>query len=136
MPMPAPAPRHPITVKARQLRANQTQTEQHLWHHLRGKQLGVAFRRQYPVGHYIADFACVDLKLILELDGGQHANQAAYDFQRDQWLRMQGYEVLRFWDNDVLQKTEAVLEMIWQKVQDLSAVKGSPSQPPPQVGEE
>jgi very-short-patch-repair endonuclease len=73
----------PITLKARLLRRNMTDAEQRLWRHLRGRQLGVPFRRQYPVGPYVADFACVPLKLLIELDGGQHAEAQARDQSRD-----------------------------------------------------
>jgi very-short-patch-repair endonuclease len=74
--------------------------------------MGLKFKRQKPVGRYIADFVCWERRLIIELDGGQHAEQAAYDRRRDAWLRSQGYTVLRFWNNDVMQQLEGVLEQI------------------------
>ena len=64
------------------------------------------------MGRYIVDFVCVERRLIIELDGGQHAEQATYDQHRDEWLRSQGYTVLRFWNNEIMQQMEAVLEQI------------------------
>ena len=124
----------PVTQKARQLRSQATDAERHLWQRLRGNQTGFAFRRQYPVGNYIADFACVAIKLLIELDGGQHADSRAYDDRRDQWLRDQGFLVMRFWNHSVFEETDAVVEAIWRKACELAG-GGSPSQPPPQVGE-
>jgi very-short-patch-repair endonuclease len=99
--------------KAKALRSNQTDAEQRLWYHLRAHRfMGLKFKRQKPVGRYIADFVCVEHRLIIELDGGQHAEEAAYDGQRDAWLRSQGYTVLRFWNNDVMQQLDSVLEQI------------------------
>jgi very-short-patch-repair endonuclease len=77
----------PITHKARLLRSHQTDAEQRLWQRLRGKLLGVAFRRQYPIGPFIADFACAALSIVIELDGGQHAEAKDYDARRDTYLR-------------------------------------------------
>ena len=98
---------------ARQLRRNMTDAERRLWRHLRRRQLvGCKFRRQCPIGRYIVDFVCFEQMLVIELDGGQHADQTARDAQRDAWLKTQGYQVMRFWNNEVLQKTEVVLEVI------------------------
>ncbi|WP_303905497.1 endonuclease domain-containing protein [Thiohalomonas denitrificans] len=98
---------------ARQLRRNMTDAERRLWRHLRLRQLaGCKFRRQCPIGRYIVDFVCFEQTLVIELDGGQHAEQTAQDARRDAWLKMQGYQVLRFWNNEVLQETEVVLEVI------------------------
>ncbi len=98
---------------ARQLRRNMTDAECRLWRHLRRRQLaGHKFRRQCPIGCYIVDFVCFEQMLVVELDGGQHAERGARDAQRDAWLQAQGYQVLRFWNNDVLQETESVLEVI------------------------
>ncbi len=102
---------------AKRLRDNPTSAENHLWFHLRAKQLGGhKFRRQQPIGNYIVDFACLRQKLIIELDGGQHANQVQRDQLRDSWLRSQGFKVLRFWNNDVFENTEGVLETILQEL--------------------
>ncbi len=73
------------------------------------------FRRQYPVGRYILDFACFDMKLVIEVDGGQHCENV-YDQHRTTWLEQQGWRVIRFWNNEVLQQSEAVLETILQEL--------------------
>ena len=99
--------------KARTLRNEGTDAERRLWRYLRGRQLGnYKFRRQYPIAGYIADFACVDAKLVIELDGGQHAEQIQYDAQRTRKIESNGYWVVRFWNDDVLLRTEAVVEEI------------------------
>ena len=99
--------------RARQLRHNQTEAEQRLWTRLRARQLcGAKFRRQHPIGHFIADFCCVEHGLIVELDGGQHAEQVEADQTRSAFLERRGYRVLRFWDNEVKEDIEAVLEQI------------------------
>ena len=102
-----------ILDNAKILRSNQTKLEERLWYHLRAHRfMGLKFKRQKPMGSYIVDFVCVERRLIIELDGGQHAEQTAYDQQRDAWLRNQGYTVLRFWNNEVMQELEGVLEKI------------------------
>jgi very-short-patch-repair endonuclease len=101
--------------RAKELRNNPTEAERILWQHLRLRQLGgYKFRRQQPLGNYIVDFVCLEKRLIIEVDGGQHSTQAAYDQQRNTWLEAQGFRVLRFWNNEILQNTEAVKELIWQ----------------------
>ena len=103
--------------RARTLRRNLTDAERKLWHELRRDALGVNFRRQHAIGKYIVDFVCLDHKLIIEADGGQHAEeQAEHDAARTAWLESQGYEVLRFWNNDILTNIEGVLEVIRQKL--------------------
>ena len=98
---------------ARALKRNMTDAEQRLWHHLRGKRLnGIKFRRQQSIGTYIVDFVSMKHKLVVELDGGQHVEQAAHDAKRTQFLNQEGYCVLRFWNHEALQQTEAVLEKI------------------------
>jgi very-short-patch-repair endonuclease len=98
---------------AKTLRSNQTEAEQQLWNHLRAHRfLDLKFKRQKPIGRYIVDFVCVERRLIVEIDGGQHAEQIEYDQHRDTWLRGQGYTVLRFWNNEIIQQMEAVLEKI------------------------
>jgi very-short-patch-repair endonuclease len=102
-----------LTNKARSLRKNQTDVEQLLWRHLRNKRLhNYKFRRQFPIEPYIADFACLELKLIIELDGGQHANRINYDDQRSLFLEQRGFKVIRFWNNDVIENTVGVLGTI------------------------
>lgn len=98
---------------AKILRANQTDAEQRIWYHLRAHRfMGLKFKRQKPLGHYIVDFVCVEQRLIIEIDGGQHAEQTEYDQRRDVWLQSQGYTILRFWNNEVMQQLESVLEQI------------------------
>ena len=101
---------------ARKLRRNQTDAELKLWLHLRNRRLkGLKFRRQVPVSGYIADFLCDDVKVILEVDGGQHAENAR-DVTRTAALQTAGYEVIRFWNSDVLENIEGVLERILEAV--------------------
>ena len=100
---------------ARQLRRRSTDAERLLWRHLRGRRMAdFKFRRQEPVGAYIPDFVCHECRLIVELDGGQHADERAYDERRDAWLASQGFRVRRFSDNYVLTNLEGALEAIWQ----------------------
>ena len=102
-------------VRARSLRKGQTDAEAVLWSRLRARQLsGLKFRRQHPVGAFFADFACIEIGLVVELDGGQHGEQdaAAYDAKREQAMVAMGFKTLRFWDNDVLNETDGVLERI------------------------
>ena len=97
---------------ARRLRRNLTDAERRLWLYLRQRQInGFLFRKQCPAGPYVADFACLQAKLIVEVDGGQHADSAT-DAARDAWFAAHGYRTLRFWNNDVLQNTEGVITMI------------------------
>lgn len=101
------------TARSRVLRRNQTEAETRLWHHLRDRRLaGCKFRRQVPLGPYFADFACVEKRLIVELDGGQHAEQLARDAQRSAFLQQQGFIVLRFWNDQVLREIDAVMQEI------------------------
>lgn len=95
---------------ARKLRKNSPHAERHLWYHLRANRLGFKFRRQTPIGTYLADFVCMEKRLIVEL-GGQHMDNQLYDAERTKWLSMRGFRVLRFW-NDVLKQTGAVFEVI------------------------
>lgn len=102
-----------LSTNARSLRKNQTDVEKLLWQYLRNRHLlGHKFRRQFPIEPYIVDFVCLELKLIVELDGGQHAEQIEYDQYRTQQLQQRGFKVLRFWNNEVLQNTTGVLEAI------------------------
>lgn len=114
---------------ARTLRKQLTDAEQLLWRRLRKRQLnGHRFRRQHPVGRYIVDFVSLESKLIVELDGSQHQEQQQYDIQRDEWLQPQGYSVLRFWNNQVMNELNHVLEAILNTL--------PPSQSSPSTGEE
>jgi len=104
---------------ARSLRESATECERKLWSMLRGKQMAhLRFRRQQPIGPYVADFFCPAAKLIVELDGGQHGEDdaVAYDEARTRWLEAQGYRVLRFWNIEFLKESEAVLETIWRAI--------------------
>ena len=98
--------------KARQLRKNSTDAERQLWSHLRNRRLnGYKFRRQYPVKNFITDFACIEKRLIVELDGGQHCERKKDD-ERTRSLEMEGYKVLRFWNGQVLKNMESVLHAV------------------------
>ena len=99
----------------RSLRQNLTNSEKLLWSRLRRRQLaGFKFRRQHQIGLYICDFASLDGRLIVELDGSQHVLQDVYDARRDAFLRSAGYRVLRFWNADVLARTEQVVQTIFE----------------------
>lgn len=114
----------------RELRLQSTDAERLLWRHLRNRNLcGLKFRRQVPLGDYIADFVCMEQRLIIELDGGQHIETATQDKERTFTLERAGFGVLRFWNDDVLMQTEAVLESI------LRASTSPHPNPLPQAGE-
>ena len=100
------------------LRKGMTQAEQHIWRHLRKRQInGFKFRRQHPYGDYILDFVCLEAKLVVEIDGGQHVEAAVKDQGRDDTLNQAGFRVLRFWNHEVLGKVDAVMEVIHQALQ-------------------
>lgn len=101
----------PLTPNAKRLRNNSTEAEKYFWYVLQNKNLGVKFRRQAIIGQYIVDFVCFERKLVVEVDGGQHA-QSEHDSTRDQWLMEQGFEILRFWNHDVLGNRDGVLQEI------------------------
>jgi len=99
--------------RSRELRKNLTDAEQKIWHKLRNKQIhGNKFRRQFILGNYIVDFICLDKRLIIEVNGGQHMENVNYDSQRDEWLKKQNFKVLRFWNNQVLNEIDSILEVI------------------------
>ena len=100
-----------LTRVARDLRNNLTEAEKYLWYVLRANNLGVKFRRQAIIGRSIVDFVCFEKKLVVEVDGGQHAGNQN-DQVRDQWLNGQGFKVLRFWNDDVIKNREGVLQRI------------------------
>ncbi|MDM4769575.1 endonuclease domain-containing protein [Solimonas sp. SE-A11] len=119
---------------AKTLRSHQTEAEQRLWYHQRANRfLGIRFKRQVPQGPYIADFMSLEHHLVIELDGGQHNENEAYDHRRDQWFVAKGFTVLRFWNHEVMQQTEAVLEKIRLTIEG-STETLSPA-PLPQAGE-
>ena len=91
-----------LKARARSMRREPTEAERRMWRLLRDRRLGAfKFRRQEPIGRYIVDFVCFEQKLIIELDGGQHA-ESSYDQERDAWLASRGFTVLRFWNNETL----------------------------------
>ncbi|MBI2255399.1 MAG: DUF559 domain-containing protein [Proteobacteria bacterium] len=113
--------------QARRLRGDMTEAEKLLWSKLRRNQLdGHYFRRQMPIGHFIADFCCAKMMLIVEVDGGQHAENAR-DLARTAWLKEHGYSVLRFWNNEVLGNIDGVVASILME----HAAARPPSQPSP-----
>jgi very-short-patch-repair endonuclease len=104
---------------ARRLRKDATDAERKLWSALRDKQLeGFKFRRQVPIGDFVADFVCLSQRLIIEVDGGQHDTEREKDAARTAWLRARGYRVIRFWNNDVLGNLEGVVQMIRTALHD------------------
>src|SRR5574341_778952 len=114
-------------IRARALRKNPSEVERLLWRYLRMWQLdGYKFRRQHPSGNYIVDFVCLEKRLIIEVDGGQHAEHVEYDAKRDAWLREQGFSILRFWNNDVLQNMTGVKDAIVSKLQNTPFLNPSP----------
>jgi len=115
------------TRKAKQLRRDSTVAEKKLWRALRAKLPGFKWRRQMPVGPYIVDFACFAERLIVELDGGQHADAIDYDRSRTRLLNSQGYKVLRFWNNDVMENIDGVLEAIACEISSPSRSFAAPS---------
>lgn len=126
-------PLRPRTRIARRLRREATDVEKILWRALRERLAQRKFRRQHPIGSRIPDFACPAHKLAIELDGGQHAERAAEDKQRSAELARYGYRVLRFWNNDVLDHLDSVLETI---ARALAQSPTSPNLSAPKGGEE
>ena len=110
----------------KRLRTEQSDAESRLWSRLRNHQLGFKFRRQHRVGGYIVDFFCDEKRLVIELDGGQHQTQVDYDAHRTAYLESVGLRVLRFWNHDVLARTDDVLEVIWEAMQQVRGVVDSP----------
>jgi len=110
---------------ARDLRKSLTDAEQKLWQRLRGRQLGVKFRRQHPFENFVLDFVCLEWNLVIEIDGSQHIENARYDEKRSARLAAAGFRVLRFWNNEVLNETDLVVQAIWD------ALNPSPPQPSP-----
>jgi very-short-patch-repair endonuclease len=120
--------------RAQALRRSLTEAESRLWRAIRAEQIeGHKFRRQHTLGSYIVDFISLDARLIVELDGGQHADAVDYDDRRDAWLTSEGYRVLRFWNNDVMENLQGVLMNIAAALspppQPLSPARGTPACP-------
>jgi very-short-patch-repair endonuclease len=102
-----------ITKIAKNLRKKSTDAERKLWAHLRAKRLeGYKFRRQEPIGNYVVDFVCFENRVVIEIDGSQHATEKEKDSKRSKWLESRGFKVLRFWNNEVLRNIEGVLQVI------------------------
>jgi very-short-patch-repair endonuclease len=118
-----------IRLRARKLRHNPTEAEKLLWRQLRFWQIGgYKFRRQQPLGKYIVDFICFEKRLVIELDGGQHAEQQMkYDSERDAWLIAQGFSVLRFWNDEVLKNIDGVEEVILSKLKSTPLPQSFPA---------
>jgi very-short-patch-repair endonuclease len=107
-----------------------TDAERRLWSLLRGRRLsGYKFRRQYPLGPFIADFASIEHRLVIEADGGQH-NESDRDARRTAWLEKLGWRVLRFWNNDILQNPEGVADVIVDALDQMSLRRQPPLHPP------
>ena len=105
---------------ARELRRNQTDAERKLWQGLRVHQMGdLRFRRQHAIGHYIVDFCCLNPKQIIEVDGGHHQEQKEYDNERTAFLVSKGFRVLRFWNHEVLNELDAVLQEIFRVAEEM-----------------
>ena len=122
---------------ARDLRTSATDAEKLLWQELRrGKVVGARFRRQVPIGPYVADFACLRNKLIIELDGSQHIDRASYDDARSSYLKSQKFRVLRFWNGDVFNQRQSVVEtIVWAIAHPAWRQERDPLPRPPPTGE-
>ena len=102
---------------ARKLRKNQTEAEKQLWRQLRAKRFfGFKFRRQHPIGPYVVDFVCLNEKLVIELDGGQHSETPEYDRKRTAYIENLGFTVVRFWNNEVMGNIDGVMEVLRQRL--------------------
>ena len=117
--------------RAKALHGNMSPAEAKLWKHLRAHRMGdVHFRNQHAIGNYIVDFCAPRKRLIIELDGSQHLDQKEYDDERTRYLEARGYRVLRFWNHDVLNKTDDVLKAIWSVLREENEEDPLPGLPP------
>jgi very-short-patch-repair endonuclease len=120
----------PLTSIAKRLRQEATDAEQALWREVRAHRFaGFKFKRQEPLGSYVADFVCYEAKLIVELDGGQHADQKEADEERTRWLASRGFRVVRFWNNDVLANIAGVMQEIEKEINTTSPPLPGPLPP-------
>jgi very-short-patch-repair endonuclease len=125
----------PTLAKAKRLRRDLTAAERKLWSILRNAQLdGAKFRRQQPIGPFIADFVCQERRLIIEADGGQHADNSA-DGRRTAFLKSKGYRVMRFWNNDILGNLAGVAESITDALSTPHPARAAHESPSPSGGE-
>ncbi len=116
-------PQKELINRARSLRQNNTTPEKIIWHCLRNRRLlNCKFRRQRPIGKYIVDFVCYEIRLIIEIDGGQHNWRMHYDENRTRFLQTQGFKVLRYWNNDVAMRLDNVMEDIYREVERLKCI--------------
>ena len=114
------------TKLAREFRKEATDAERLLWIYLRARRLNnLKFRRQQPIGNYIVDFVCFEKKLIIEVDGGHHSANEERDLERTSWLKQKGYNVIRFWNNDVLHNCRGVLEEILEQCEQTPSLNPS-----------
>lgn len=125
-------PDRELTAHARRMRQNPTEAEARLWWALRGRQTGAKFRRQMPIGRYIADFACLSHRLIVEVDGHQHGETNPYDVRRNHWMTQHDFAVLRFSNGDILDNLEGVLAAIARELE--ACPTGTTPRKPPVKG--
>ena len=123
--------KHPVDgahARARTLRHNMTEAERRLWQILRSHQMtGYKFRRQVPIGRYIADFVCHEARLIVEIDGGQHDRSSPQEAEQSGFLEKEGYRILRFWNNEVLANPDGVHQTIADELGRITLTQPSPS---------
>jgi very-short-patch-repair endonuclease len=115
--------------RARALRKSMSDAERKLWRGLRARRIdGARFRRQHPIGRYIVDFVCLEQRLVVEVDGGQHTEDEhiAADARRDRWLESEGYRVMRVSTTDVYNNVDGVLDTIWATLQERASVRAKP----------
>ena len=118
--------------RARHMRRQSTDAERLLWAKLRNRRMmNCKFRRQFPIGRYIVDFVCRQHNLVIEVDGGQHSDRQDYDSARTEWLKSQGFDVLRYWNNEVLTELDSVLESIGNELKKRGASYSPSPQPSP-----
>jgi very-short-patch-repair endonuclease len=124
--------KHPVDgahPRARSLRQNMTEAEKRVWQILRSHQIkGHKFRRQVPIGRYIADFACHEARLIVEIDGGQHGRSSLQEVERSAFLQNEGYRILRFWNNEVLENLDGVHATITAELGRITPTQTLPHQ--------
>ena len=108
------------TVRSRELRNNATEAERKLWQQLSARKLcGARINRQFPIGQFICDFVCREKRVVIEIDGGHHATNAEYDLRRTRFLETQGYRVIRFWNNEVLDNIDGVVAVIARTLENM-----------------